>query len=154
MSQEQSTSSSGSVRSLPSGKLQNLKKLFEEKDAQASVATVFGASPPKAAGGRGRPISAPAQPGRPASTGAQPDRPVSTATQPKSIPTSSTSQPKPAPRHGSPARNKPARGIKLNISITPWQQVYHHKMKMIERKRDGEREGGKLKHSCIMHTPQ
>ena len=106
MSQEQSTSSSGSVRSLPSGKLQNLKKLFEEKDAQASVATVFGASPPKAAGGRGRPISAPAQPGRPASTGAQPDRPVSTATQPKSIPTSSTSQPKPAPRHGSPARNK------------------------------------------------
>ena len=116
MSQEQNTSSSGSVRNLPPGKLQNLKKLFEEKDAQASGATVFGASPPKAAGGRGRPISAPAQPGKPASTGAQPGRPtstvtqpgrpVSTATQPKSIPTSSTGQPKPAPRHGSPARNK------------------------------------------------
>ena len=106
MSQEQSTSSSVSVRNLPAGKLQNLKKLFEEKDAQASGATVFGASPPKAAGARGRPTSAAAQPGRPASTATQPGRPASAATQPKSIPTSSTGQPKPAPRHGSPARNK------------------------------------------------
>lgn len=95
MSQEGSTPSS--VRNLPSGKLQNLKKLFEEKDAQASGATVFGASQPKTAAGRGRPMS--------------------TVTQnPKPISAPSTSQPKPAPRHGSPARKK---GMGPDFEVLP-----------------------------------
>lgn len=64
------------MRSLPPGKLQNLRKLFENKDEEAgppqSFGISFGASPPDPPGGTARPAS--------------------------------SVQPRPAPRHLSPAR--------------------------------------------------
>ncbi|XP_070199365.1 DENN domain-containing protein 2A-like isoform X2 [Littorina saxatilis] len=73
-----------SVKKLPPGKLQSLKELFEERDAQATGPPIFGVSPPKTPGNSGRPVSNFAPPRPTVGPG--------------------SGQPKAVPRHGSPVR--------------------------------------------------